>query len=81
MAKKLVYNYTFDASAQTIVIDGNFKLRTIQLITNVTDGIIIYNFADSAKGGTVSYNSTNDETTITLDHDTTSMSDLSLIHI
>ena len=75
MAKKLVYNYTFDASAQTIVIDGNYKLRKLQLITNVTDGIIIYNFADSAKGGTVSYNSTNDETTITLDHDTTSMSD------
>ena len=75
MAKKLVYNYTFDASAQTIVIDGNYKLRKLQLITNVTDGIIIYNFADSAKGGTVSYNSTNDETTITLEHDTTSMSD------
>ena len=75
MAKKLVYNYTFDASAQTIVISGNFKLRTIQLITNVTDGIIIYNFADSTKGGTVSYNSTNDETTITLEHNTTSMSD------
>ena len=75
MAKKLVYNYTFDASAQTIVIDGNFKLRTVQLITNVTDGIIIYNFADSTKGGTVSYNSTNDETTITLEHNTTSMSD------
>ena len=75
MAKKLVYNYTFDASAQTIVIDGNFKLRTIQLITNVTDGIIIYNFADSTKGGTVSYNSTNDQTTITLEYNTTSMSD------
>ena len=49
MAKKLIYNYTFDASAQTLVISGNFKLRTIQLITNVTDGIIIYNFADPNK--------------------------------
>ena len=75
MAKKLVYNYTFDASAQTIVIDGNFKLRTIQLITNVTDGIIIYNFADPVKGGSISYDSTNDQTTITLEHNTTSMSD------
>ena len=75
MAKKLIYNYTFDASAQTIVIDGNFKLRKLQLITNVTDGVIVYNFADPNKGGTVSYNSTNDETTITLEHDTTSMSD------
>ena len=75
MAKKLLFNYTFDASARTIVVDGNFKLRRIQLITNVTDGIIIYNFADGNKGGSVSYNSTNDETTITLEHDTTSMSD------
>ena len=75
MAKKLIYNYTFDASARTIVIDGNFKLRKLQLITNVTDGVIVYNFADPNKGGTVSYNSTNDETTITLEHDTTSMSD------
>ena len=75
MAKKLIYNYTFDASAQTVVIDGNFKLRKLQLITNVTDGVIVYNFADPNKGGTVSYNSTNDETTITLEHDTTSMSD------
>ena len=75
MAKKLLFNYTFDASAKTIVVSGNFKLRRIQLITNVTDGIIIYNFADGNKGGSVSYNATNDETTITLEHDTTSMSD------
>ena len=87
MAKKLIYNYTFDASAKTIVINGNFKLRKLQLITNVTDGVIVYNFADPTKGGSVSFNSATDETTITLEHDTTSMSDsdelqiLSLIHI
>ena len=75
MAKKLVYNYTFDASAQTIKITGLYTLRTLVLITNVTDQQIIYNFADSSAGGTVSYNSTNDETTITLEYDTTSMSD------
>ena len=75
MAKKLIYNYTFDASAKTIVINGNFKLRKLQLITNVTDGVIVYNFADSTKGGSVSFNSATDETTITLEHDTTSMSD------
>ena len=75
MAKKLVYNYTFDASAQTIKITGLYTLRTLILITNVTDQQIIYNFADSNSGGTVSYDSTNDETTITLEYDTTSMSD------
>ena len=75
MAKKLIYNYTFDASAQTIVINGNFKLRKLQLITNVTDGVIVYNFADPTKGGSVSFNSATDKTTITLEHDTTTMSD------
>ena len=75
MAKKLIYNYTFDASAQTVVIKGLYKLRTLQLITNVTDQTIIYNFADTNKGGTTSYNSDNDETTITLEYDTTTMSD------
>ena len=75
MAKKLVYNYTFDASAKTIEISGLHTLRTIQLITNVTDNVIIYNFADAAKGGTVSHNPTTDVTTITLTYNTTSMSD------
>ena len=75
MAKKLIYNYTFDASAQTVVIKGLYKLRTLQLITNVTDQTIIFNFADTNKGGTTSYNSTTDETTITLEYNTTTMSD------
>ena len=47
MSKKLVYNYEFDASAQTITIGGNYSLRKLILITNVTDGVIIYNFADA----------------------------------
>lgn len=75
MAKKLFYNYIFDASAKTIKIEGLYKLRTLQLITNVTDGIIIYNFADPNKGGSTNYNSITNETTLTLEHDTTSMSD------
>jgi hypothetical protein len=75
MAKKLVYNYTFDASAQTVKISGLYTLRTLLLITNVTDNIIIFNFASPTAGGSVSYDSANDETTITLDYDTTSMSD------
>jgi hypothetical protein len=75
MAKKLIYNYTFDASAQTVKIKGNHTLRTLILITNVTDGILIYNFADPTAGATTSYDSALDETTITLEYVTTSMSD------
>ena len=75
MAKKLIYNYRFDASAKTITMGGKYALRTFQLVTNVTDNIIIYNFADSAKGGSASYNSVLNETILTLSHNTTSMSD------
>ena len=75
MAKKLAYNYKFDASALTVTISGYYTLRKLVLICNVTDGAIIYNFADSAAGATVSYNDITDETTISLVYNTTSMSD------
>lgn len=61
-------SYTFDASAQTVDCASFTSLEAIQLITNVTDNVIIYNFADATKGGTLS------GTTLTLTYDTTSMS-------
>ena len=48
-----VGTYTFDASAQTITIlwVGNLMIQDIDLVTNQTSGIIIYNFASqTAKG-------------------------------
>ena len=77
MAKKLIYNSTFTpgaAGAGTIAITGNFPLKVFQLITNVTDGIIIYNFADPARGGTATYDASTNTTTLTLEYDTSSMS-------
>lgn len=73
--KKIVTSYTFDASAQTIDSADFTSLEKILLITNVTDQIIIYNFADSAKGGSLS------STTLTLEYDTTSMSDTDKLQI
>lgn len=67
--KKLVTSYTFDASERTITSDDFTSLEKIQLITNVTDQIIIYNFADQTKGGTLAL------TVLTLEYDTTSMAD------
>lgn len=75
MAKKLVTSYIFDASAQTIVSNDFTSLEKIQLITNVTDQIIIYNFADQAKGGSLT------STTLTLEYDTTSMADADKLQI
>lgn len=71
MAKLRLTSYTFDASAKTILASqfSDVGLAGIQLITNVTDGIIIYNFADASKGGTLSTD------TLTLEYDTTSMDD------
>lgn len=70
MAKIRLTSYTFDAAAKTVTA-GQFSdvgLAGIQLIVNVTDQIIIYNFADTSKGGTLSTD------TLTLEYDTTSMS-------
>ena len=75
MAKKLVYNYIFDPANRQIKIYDNVSLKKLLLITNVTDNIILYNFADEAKGATsVVYDSTTEHTVITLEHDTTAMS-------
>ena len=77
MAKKLVYNYTFTpggAGVGTIEMDGKWVERSLLLITNVTDNVIIYNFAGSGLGGTTSYTNSTHKTVLTLDYDTSSMS-------
>jgi hypothetical protein len=69
--KVRVDRYFFDASAKTVMFLDyrTIDLNRVLLITNVTDNIIIYNFADSTVGGTVLGN------VLTLDYNTTSMSD------
>lgn len=68
--KVLVTNYTFSAATKQVTLTDYASITQEQLllITNVTDNIIIYNFADPAAGGTVSGN------VVTLTYDTTSMS-------
>lgn len=73
--KKLVTSYTFDASAKTVVSADFSSLEGILLITNVTDNVIIYNFAGASKGGALS------GTTLTLDFDTTTMDDSDSLQI
>ena len=81
MAKHLLFDFTFDASAKTVKLKGNHHQRRLLMITNTTDNVIIYNFADSTKTGTFSYDGVADETTITLLHDTSSMSDTDALQI
>lgn len=75
--KTKINNYTFDASAKTITF-GDYvaiELERLLLITNVTDNIIIYNFAVPNNGGAVSGN------VLTLAYDTTGMSDSDKLQI
>ena len=77
MAKELQGFYTFTpggGGAGTIVVNGFYRLEQFQLITNITDQEIIFNFADTGKGATLSYNATTDKTTLTLETNTSGMS-------
>ena len=69
--------YTFAPSTRKITITGvksggdvltTILLEQILLITNVTDNIMLYNFADATLGGTIS------RTVMTVNYDTASMS-------
>jgi hypothetical protein len=77
MKKTLVSGITFDASAKTVVHAdfSDITIKGIFLVTNITDQTIIYNFADSTKGGTLSTD------TLTLEYDTTSMDDADDIQV
>lgn len=66
-----VKEYLFDASERMVrfINYDTIDLDSILIIVNVTDNIVIYNFADTTKGGTVSDN------WLTLMYDTSLMDD------
>lgn len=75
--KKLISNYTFNPLSRTVTFDdyAAIDLEGLLLITNVTDNIIIYNFADASVGGGVNNN------VVTLSYDTTSMDSADALQI
>ena len=78
---KIMYKdrYVFDASSGTVTLldigaSSDYpalELKEVLMITNVTDNIIIYLFNDPDKGGTID----SDGNVITLNYDTSEMSD------
>jgi len=68
--KILFEDYTFNAATKQITFNtpSSVSLEQLLLITNVTDNVIIYNFADPLFGGTISNN------VLTLTYNTVSMS-------
>lgn len=75
--KVLFQDYTFNAATKQITFNTTdvVSLNQVLVITNVTDNVIIYNFADAAKGGTIVNN------VLTLTFDTTSMSNTDSLQI
>lgn len=72
-----IKNYSFNKTNKTIVFNDYTIIRedSLRLITNTTDGIVIYNFADPLKGGTVLGN------VLTLEYDTSSMANTDNLQI
>lgn len=72
-----INNYAFDKTAKTITFRDytSINLDGVLLITNVVSNIVIYNFTDPLKGGTISGN------VLTLDYDTSSMSNTDILQI
>lgn len=75
--KKLVKTYTFNAAARQVVISDEdlTDLSQFLLITDVTSNVIIYNFADSSRGGAFSNG------TLTLDYNTTAFNNSDVLQI
>jgi len=75
--KLQITNYTFDKTAKTVTFTNytTIRLDSLLLITNVTDNVIIYNFASPLLGGTVSGN------VLTLTYDTSAMDDTDKLQI
>jgi hypothetical protein len=75
--KILFETYTFNAASKQITFNTTdvVTLEQLLVITNVTTNRIIYNFADPSAGGSIVNN------ILTLDYDTTSMSNADKLQI
>ena len=83
MAKKVLDTpYTFNAATRTVTIPRYIPLEKLLLITNVTRGIVIYNFSSTTTNSSSwSYAPTTDTTTIVLDYNTVSHSNTDKLQI
>jgi len=82
MARKLAFDYTFNKAAKQIILNGNVNFKRLLLINNATANIVIYNVGDPAlKATSVNYNPSTDQTTVTLNYDTTGMNNSDVLQI
>ena len=82
MSKKLLHKYTFDASAQTITIDGIYNQERFLMISNVTTNQVLFIFNNPLLGlSSYSFDPDAETTTLSLVFDTTSMTDADQLQI
>ena len=82
MGKRLVHDYEFSADSNKITFNEILTQDRFLLITNVTDGVGVFTFNDPNNGiSAASYDYDNTKTTITLEKDTSSMSDSDVLQI
>lgn len=86
MARRVIKgtDYTFNPATRTIVIPAFILEERLMLITNVSTGTVIYNFAEPTLGFTSwSYlgDPTNPKTQVVLEYNTASMSSTDLLQI
>ena len=76
--KELIKDYIFDPTNKNVVFNNYDKidLERVLLITNVTDNVIIYSFANPVAGGHVVNNNI-----LNLQYDTTTMSNTDKLQI
>ena len=75
MAKVRIADYEVQKDDNIIILAGKHSPESILLVTNVTDGIIIYNFANPALGASCVFTEEINSTVLTLDYDMSAMSD------
>lgn len=76
--KKIIIDeskYSFNAATRQVKFTDFIDLKDLLLITNIADNTIIYNFACSGFGGTLT------ERILTLEYDTTSMSNDDILQV
>lgn len=83
MGKKLHSGrYTFNSTNSEVTLTGNINPERLLLITNITDNLIVYNFAEVGKGYVGKFYDTElNKTIIQLEFDCSSMSDTDHLQI
>lgn len=89
MARKFIHDYIFTASTSTVQIKGWVPLDKILMITNLTDGVVIQQFASPDTGilthsydqSSTAIDSVDGVTTIGLEYDCTTMSNSDTLQI